>query len=114
MRKIIEGKVYDTATAELLLHDDWHSHHPNQGGGGPRLYHERAIYKTKKGKLFAYIYDETGYGRNRDGVTGLFARREEEITPLGGAADAVALCEVWNCFEAGAIEKYFAEGLEEA
>ena len=28
MRKIIEGKVYDTDTAERLLHHEWLTYHP--------------------------------------------------------------------------------------
>ena len=107
MKRIIDGKKSDTETAEPLLHHAWKTHHPNISGGEPTCNHVRAIYRTKSGKLFTYSYDASGYGRDRNGITGIYYRRTEDITPLGGAADAIAWCELEDCFDVEDIEKHF-------
>ena len=105
MRTIIEGKVYDTETAEQLLHVEWWTHHPNLSGGPDTLRHERALYRTKKGKLFAYEYDDRGYGRNRDGASGAFVDTNEAIEPLAGEGAALHWAEETYRFDAHDIEQ---------
>jgi hypothetical protein len=111
MRKIINSKVYDTETAECLMSRVWHTHHPNLSGGPPTCDHTRCIYRTKKGVLFAYRSDDTGYGRNRDGASGAFYHHEAEIIPLADDAAAVTWAEE-NDFDAEDVEGVFA--VEEA
>lgn len=106
MDVIINGKRYNTDTAEIVLSRSWHSYHPNQGGGDPKLFHVRSIYRTKKGILFAYQFDHVGYGRDRNGLNGLFIDEKEEITPLSGDADAIATCEHFG-FSGEEVAKHF-------
>jgi hypothetical protein len=106
MKRIIQGKVYNTETAELLLNRGWKTFHPNQGGGSPHLEHIRSIYKTKNGTLFGYQYDDIGYGRDRNGVTGMYTREEEELFLFLTERQAVDWAEEWN-FDATEVEKVF-------
>lgn len=111
MRKIIMQQVYDTDTAELLMSKHWRTYHPNQGGGSPMLDHERDLYRTKKGAFFAYIRDDKGYGRNRDGATGLYTDTVRRIEVFRSEIEASVWCEEEN-FEATDVEKHFK--IEEA
>jgi len=112
MRKILDGRVFDTETAEQLLKRNWSTYHPNQGGGGPMLDHVRALYRTKKGTLFSYTYDEIGYGRDRRfGVTGLYTRKEQCIEEIPDVVHAIAWCEQER-FPAEDVEEHFP--IEEA
>jgi len=113
MRKLIYGKIYDTEKAECLMHADWMTHHPNLSGRAT-LRHERGVYRTKSGKLFGYAYDEHGYGRDRDGVTGAYTRRESYIEPFDDSLKAMVWAELENCFEVEDFEKHFSDVVEEA
>lgn len=114
MRKILGGKVYDTETAEALLFHKWRTYHPNMGGRNPTLDHKRGVYRTKKGALFGYAFDEIGYGRDRNGVTGAYVRTESALTPFDDVGEAVAWCESEDVFDAEDIMEHLGEGVEEA
>lgn len=111
MRKIIRGQVYDTKTAECLLSKKWKTYHPNQGGGSPTLRHEREVYRTKKGALFSYVLDDRGYGRDRNGVTGMYTETTQSLYVFVNDLEAVAWCEEQD-FDVDEVEKHFA--VEEA
>jgi hypothetical protein len=57
---------------------------------------------------------ETGVGRDRNGVTGLYTDITEDITPFEDVMAAIQWCESQGCFYADDIEKHFGEALEEA
>lgn len=48
MKQVIDGKLYNTDTAEKI-HNDWNGHERNQFE-----YCEETLYKTKKGKWFLW------------------------------------------------------------
>jgi len=115
MKKIIDGKLYDTETADRLLYKQWSTQHPNVSGRDHSLDHERAVYRTKKGTLFAYEYDEEGYGRNADGATGAFVRKRSRWEVFyGGEPAAVRWAEEQDCFDSQDIYDQFADTIEEA
>jgi hypothetical protein len=118
MRKIIRGKIYDTSTAHQLLHGEWYTYHPNLSEREPSLRHERGLYRTKKGALFAYTFDRTGYGRDRNGVTGAFTGESETIQEFTTAGEALFWVEYQNeyrdIFDPDDIEKALGDVLEEA
>ena len=60
MRQIINGKLYNTETAELLAHDEYWD-----GQNFHRDFRNTFLYKTKKGNYFLYQWsawrDEGSY-----------------------------------------------------
>ncbi|MBU2578273.1 hypothetical protein KKA69_05625 [Patescibacteria group bacterium] len=48
MKKVINGKIYDTKTADVI--DEWSSHH-NCGDFG---HSAETLYRTKRGAFFVY------------------------------------------------------------
>jgi hypothetical protein len=115
-KKIINGTIYDTEKAEVVLHVEWHTYHGNLSGGEPTLRHERGVYRGKNGTLFGATYDEEGYGRDRNGCTGAFTRRYSDITPFFHSPDStiVRWCEEQDCFDIDAVAKAFPDGVQEA
>jgi hypothetical protein len=117
MKRIIDGKLFDTDKCERLLHSEWSNPHPNVSGdysGMHDLNHERALYRTKSGRLYVYEYDEEGYGRDRNGVSGTFVRKRTRCDQLfGGAREAVQWAED-NSFDAEDITEHFANEVGEA
>lgn len=91
MKKIINHKVYNTETAELIG-EYW-----NGLGIDDYNYKSEDLYVTKKGNMFLYH----SYG----------AWGGKDITPLE-PDEAYEWLERHNCHEA--IEKYFSDSLEDA
>ncbi|SDZ00521.1 hypothetical protein SAMN05660462_01515 [Proteiniborus ethanoligenes] len=103
MKKIINRKVYNTETAELL------GKYWNGLGNDDFNYLHEELYITKKGSMFLCYsggalskYGESGYGCGW-GTEGIIPLEPEE---------AYEWLEKNDCHEA--IEKYFADKLEEA
>jgi hypothetical protein len=112
MKKIVYGKLYDTETATCLLNHGWQSRHPNKSSD--TLDHQRGLYRTKKGALFGHTYDEIGYARDDNGVSGLFGHIHADLIPFADAAAALRWCEYEDVFDANEIMKQLAEVVEEA
>lgn len=104
MRKIIDGKVYDTETAQLI----------GSGGGTayPRDFHyyHESLYRTRKGAYFLAgeggalsHYSRPAYGGGSCGGEG--------IIPIS-AEDALEWAQ--NHLDAGDIEAHFGDLIEEA
>jgi hypothetical protein len=112
VKKIIDGKRYDTATAAELARRDFALEHPNCPGD--EADQVRAVHRTANGALFAYVLAQTGYGRHRrTGATGCYWDTTEDIQPLAAARAAVAWMEA-NGFDAAAIEAAFPDAIEDA
>lgn len=63
MKKVINGKVYNTETAEELHH--WRSHH-NAGDFGA---YDETLYRTKKGNYFLLCNNSRGGDRVIEPIT---------------------------------------------
>ena len=104
MRKIINGKCYDTETAKLVGSNSY-SHF------GEFQYWCEELYRTNQGNWF--VYGEGGekfsYART---VEQNRTSGGNDITPLT-KSDALAWLEVHNS-DSDAIEEYFADMLEDA
>jgi hypothetical protein len=96
IRKVVDGKIYDTETAtEVATHD-------NGLGRNDFTFEWLGIFRTKGGAWF--LSGETGaIGRFREQIGDGYASGKvlEVLTEQG----ALALLERWN--ETSAIEKYF-------
>jgi len=104
MKKVIDGKVYNTETAEEIENRD------NGCYGGDFHQCEEHLYLTKNGRWFLY-----GEG----GPMSKYSRPEENNGWTGGRAiiplsesEVIELLEKWN--KVDALEKYFPGSLEEA
>jgi len=102
MKRVIRGKIYNTATAELL--HDWSNGYPYSDFA----YCRKSLYKTKNGAYFIAgcggaksEYAEC-YGNSVSGGEGIEIIQKD---------DAVAWLEDHKGEEA--LEKYFASELEE-
>lgn len=104
MKKIIDGKIYNTETATLLYTDD------NGLGRGDFNFEDETLYKTPRGRYF--VFGEGGamtqYGRPVDGNARTAGRN---IIPLS-TQEAIKLLEKYNAHEVLISE--FSEHLEEA
>ena len=104
MRKVIEGKVYDTETAEQVGSDSY-SHY------GEFQYWCDELFHTEKGNWF--LYGEGGekfsYART---VEQNASNGGNDITPLT-KKEALGWLEVHNP-DADAIEEYFADVVDDA
>lgn len=104
MKKIIDGKIYNTETADLLYSDD------NGLGHSDFNFVDETLYKTKKGKYF--VHGEGGamtdYGKNTWGNARCAG---EDILPLS-TQEAIALLEKYNAHEVLLSE--FSDYIEEA
>jgi|SRR3974377_395008 len=116
MKVIRNGTVFDTKKAHPLLHAEWYTRHPNQAGGDPMLRHECGVYRGNGGTVFGARYDQSGYGRDENGVTGLYTRSHSDVVPFYGevAENIVRWCEEQDCFDIDAIIEAFPEGVKEA
>lgn len=103
MRKIINGKIYDTKTADCIA--EWSNHYT------PNDFHycEESLYRTKKGNWF--LAGEGGalskYARPVQGGSG----GGEGLTPLT-SDEARQWLEDHGFTEE--LEQYFADSIEEA
>mgnify|MGYP003145516946 CR=1 FL=1 len=113
LRKIIDRVFYDTRSATAVLKKTWTTQHPHCALERDRLTQIRAVYRTKKGNLFAYSHSEIGYGRDEDGVCGSWSRVEKKILPLPTASDAVDWLTEQG-FPAGSVAEQFPAGLRAA
>ncbi len=104
MKRIIDGKVYNTETAELVLSWD------NRRAVNDFKRREKDLYLTKKGNWFIYHYGgpmtdmAVGVGNNAYGGS-------ENIEPITPENAFRFLCSHGGAVEA---EKYFADKIEEA
>ena len=104
MKKVIDGKVYNTETAELV-HDWNNGRFPNDF-----KFREKQLYRTKKGNWFikhlggAMTDMAVSVGNNATGGS-------SDIEPIS-SKDAMKFLETHGGEEA--LEKYFADELEEA
>jgi|SRR5215475_5219738 len=118
MKRIIDGKLFDTDKCERLLHAEWDEPHPNVSGdysGEYDLHHVRSLYRTKSARLYIFEHDEEGYGRDKDGTSGAFVRKHTRCDQLfGGAKEAVQWAENTYRFDADEITEHFADQVEEA
>jgi hypothetical protein len=103
MKKIIDGKMYNTETAILV------AEYNNGFGCGDFHYVCEELYITKKGAFFLYCeggalskYSDTN-GNSSWGICKIIALNEDE---------AYEWLERYN--EVEAIEKYFSDRIEEA
>ena len=105
MKKVIDGKMYNTDSADKLA--DWSYSDP-----GDFKYHEKILYRTKKGTLFMY---ETGgamspmavsLGNNNTGGSSTIYPVSEE--------EAIQFLETEADDGAEILEKEFADAIEEA
>lgn len=103
MRKVINGKIYDTENATLLA-EDW-----NGLGSGDFNYFVEELYITKKGSFFLYgsggalsIYNESN-GRETWGISKIIPLTEKETFDW-----------LENNGETEVIEEYFRDWIEEA
>ena len=104
MKKVIEGKIYDTETAEQVGSDSY-SHY------GDFQYWCEELYYTKKGNWF--LYGEGGAkSKFARGIGQNETAGGNDITPLT-RGDALAWLEVHNT-DSDAIEEYFADMVEDA
>lgn len=104
MKKVIEGKVYNTLTAEHIADND--------NGCSIRDFHYcyEILYRTKKGNWFLYgeggamsKYSQPVGNNSTSGSNRIYALDNEE---------AIRLLEQWN--EVDKLEKYFPDYLEDA
>lgn len=103
MKRIIDGKVYDTKTAEEIA--TWSNGYPCNDF----KHCEETLYRTKKGSWF--VAGEGGamskyavqYGNSYGGGSGLYPFTEDEARQWLEDKDFVE-----------ALEKHFADKLEEA
>lgn len=103
MRKVIDGKVYDTKTAELV--DEWSS--PHNPGDFHRA--EEELFKTKKGTWF--VHGKGGaMSRWSEAVPGGMRGPGSGILPLS-EAEALEWCERHDV-DADTIAQHFT--VEEA
>ena len=104
MRKIIEGKRYDTETAEQIG-SDYYSNF------GDFQYWCEELYRTGKGNWFLY-----GEGGAKSKFARAVGQNEigggNDITPLT-RSDALAWLEAHNS-DSDAIEEYFTDVVEDA
>ena len=103
MKRVIEGKVYNTETATKVA-EYW-----NQLGRGDFNAIEEDLYVTKKGNWFMYYYGgaNTGYSIS----TGGYASSGEGLKAL---SDNEAFEWLQKNEETQAIETYFSHCIEEA
>lgn len=103
MKKIIDGKMYNTETATLVAEDG------NGLGAGDFSYEYEQLYITKKGAFF--LYGEGGPMSRYSDSNGNNSWGIRKITPL----DKDEVYE-WleECNEVEAIEKYFSDRIQEA
>ena len=87
MRKIIDGKVYDTATAAKVA-ENW-----NGIGSNDFNYLNEEIYKTKKGKFF--LFGEGGAATKYATHSGQWSNEGEDLTPLS-EGEVKELLEDWK------------------
>jgi hypothetical protein len=99
MRRIINGKIYDTETAQRCFGTD-------NGDDGAGIYsdsfdyYEEIIFRTKKGNWF--LYGSGNYSSKY---------RESQIIPLL-LAEALEWLSEHDCHKT--INKYFSDQIEEA
>lgn len=103
MKKIIDGKMYNTETAILVAEDD------NGFGCGDFQYACEELYITKKGTFF--LYGEGGAMSKYSDSSGNNSWGIREINPLD-KDEAYEWLE--ECNEVEAIEKYFSDRIQEA
>lgn len=100
MRQIIDGKLYNTETAECI--GDWYSGH----SFNDFRYEEASLYRTKKGQFFLYEYGgpmtdmATQYGDSYGSGEGLRLLDESEAQEwvLEHLSTSVYL-KYWECEE---------------
>jgi len=104
MKAVIDGKKYDTDTAEEVASWD------NERSKNDFAWCAETLYRTKKGSWFL---------EGEGGPMTKYARSCGDNTRCGGSAitpltaqKALKWCEMYNMTET--IEKYFAEMVEEA
>ena len=104
MKQTIEGKTYNTDTAELIAEDSYN------GSSSDFQWWSEELYITKKGAFFLYgrggamsSYAEACGNNRRSGGS--------QIIPMTKAG-ALAWCEEHD--EEAAIEEYFSDMVEEA
>ena len=104
MRKVIEGKLYNTETAEMVATDSY-SHYGDLG------YWSEEIYRTKRGNWFLA------------GEGGAMSKYAQAIgqNEVGGGSAIIPLTEgealAWledHTSDADTFEKYFSDALEDA
>ena len=104
MRKVIEGKIYNTETAKQVGSDFYFKY-------GEFQYWCEGLYHTKRGNWF--LYGEGGekfsYART---VEQNASNGGNDITPVT-KKEALAWLELHNP-DADAIEEYFADAVEDA
>lgn len=103
MKKIIDGKMYNTETGILVAEDD------NGYGCGDFQYACEELYITKKGAFF--LYGEGGAMSKYSDSSGNNSRGICKIIPLD-KDEAYEWLEEYN--KVDAIEKYFADRIQEA
>jgi hypothetical protein len=103
MKRIVNGKVYDTETAECVA--DWH----NSFYGGDFQRCEESLYRTKKGAWFL-----AGEG----GPMSKYARPVGNMTSGGEGLEPITPKEAQEWLEAkgftAELEEYFSDQIEEA
>ena len=104
MRKVIEGKIYDTDTAEQVGYDSYSKY-------GDFQYWCEELYRTQKGNWFLY-----GEGGAKSKFARAVGQNEigggNEITPFT-RGDALVWLEVHNS-DSDALEEYFPDAVEDA
>lgn len=104
MKKIINGKVYNTETSELIL--EWW----NGRGTNDFTHRSKDLYRTKKGAWFLHhiggAMTDMARSCGSNSWTG-----SEDIEPIG-ESDVLAFLETHGGEEV--LEKYFADKIEEA
>ena len=103
MKKTIESKVYNTATATVIASED-NGHYPNDF-----RYCLETLYRTQKGAFF--LVGEGGPMSRYSVQVGNCSTGGTDLVPVD---DAEALCwlEEKDCQDE--IDEYFAEQIEEA
>lgn len=104
MRRIIEGKRYDTRTAEVIGSYD-NGYHQND-------FHwlEETLYRTPSGQFFLHG-EGGGMSVHRRSVEGRMWTSGETLNPM---TDGQAMCWLEERGLLTALEEYFAESIADA
>lgn len=103
MKKVVDGKRYNTETAEVV------AEYYNGLGCGDFRRVDEALYRTNKGSFF--LAGEGGPMTKYSRAVGDMTGGGEDIIPMSGE-EALSWLESKN--ETEAIEKYFRETIEDA
>ena len=104
MKKVIDGKLYNTDTADLIAEDD-------NGRPDNDVHHFRQeLYKTKKGAWFVFREGGAMSAMQKRAGSNNFTG-SEDIEALA-EDEAFELLQDWN--DISALEEYFKDRIQEA